>query len=118
MIESLKALDLMFGTTSVIDYQRGHSATINDADSIDYLTKVGTEYLGEEAIVHPEVPAMTAEDFSAYLNKYKGAFIWLGTGYEGNPALHHNKFAIDESVLQTGVTLMSGAIAELLVGEQ
>ena len=118
LIESLKALDLMFGTTSVIDYQRGHSATINDADSIDHLTKVGTEYLGEEAIVLPEVPAMTAEDFSAYLNKYKGAFIWLGTGYEGNPALHHNKFAIDESVLQTGVTLMSGAIAELLVGEQ
>ena len=57
---------------------------------------------------------MCAEDFSYFLEAKKGAFLWLGTGFEGNPALHNASFTIDESILETGITLMSGAVAELL----
>ena len=58
------------------------------------------KYLGKDAVVHPEFPSMAAEDFSAYLHKIKGAFLWLGTGFEGNPALHNAAFTIDESILR------------------
>lgn len=112
--ESLKALDMMFGTTSTLEYRRGHGATINDADAIDYATHIVETYLGKEAVVHPEFPSMAAEDFSAYLNKIKGAFLWLGTGFEGNPALHNAAFTIDESILEPGITMMAGIAAELL----
>ncbi|WP_282004213.1 M20 metallopeptidase family protein [Veillonella denticariosi] len=112
--KSLKALDMMFGTTSTLEYRRGHGATINDADAIDYVTHIVETYLGKDAVVHPEFPSMAAEDFSAYLNKIKGAFLWLGTGFEGNPALHNAAFTIDESILEPGITMMAGIAAELL----
>ena len=57
---------------------------------------------------------MTAEDFSAYLHKIKGAFLWLGTGFEGNPALHNAAFTIDESILEPGITMMAAIAAEFL----
>lgn len=112
--ETLKALDMMFGTTSTLDYKRGHSATINNGEAIDFIEGVAKEYLGPDAIDHPEFPSMAAEDFGYYTQAIKGAFLWLGTGFEGNPALHNASFTIDESVLKTGVTLMAGAVAELL----
>lgn len=116
--ESLKALDLMFGTQSQLDYKRGHSATINNPDAIDFMEGVAKEYLGPEAIDHPLFPSMAAEDFGYYTQAIKGAFLWLGTGFEGNPALHNASFTIDESILKTGVTLMAGGIAELLAPGQ
>ncbi|MDU6788413.1 MAG: M20 family metallopeptidase [Veillonella sp.] len=101
--ESLQALDLMYKTKSTLDYKRGHGATTNDPDAIDYATSIVEKYLGKDAVVHPEHPSMAAEDFSAYLHKIKGAFLWLGTGFEGNPALHNAGFTIDEKILESGI---------------
>lgn len=112
--ETLKGLDAMFGTTSTLDYQRGYGATINHAESIEFMKGVTGKYLGEEYIVEPMNPSMCAEDFSAYLTQLKGAFLWLGTGFEGNPALHNSRFNIDEEILGTGITMMSGAVIEFL----
>ncbi len=112
--ELLKGLDISFGTQSKLDYVRGHGATINTPECIDFLTGVGNSYLGAGHITKPPYPSMCAEDFSAYLEKIPGAFFWLGTGYEGCPALHHAGFHIDESILSTGVTMMAAAAAESL----
>jgi len=112
--ESLQALDVMFKTESTLDYKRGHGATINHPEAIDYATSIVEKYLGKQAVVHPEFPSMAAEDFSAYLSKIKGAFLWLGTGFEGNPALHNACFTIDESILEPGITMMAALAAELL----
>lgn len=112
--ESLQAIDMMFGTTSMLDFRRGHGATTNDGDAIEFATSIVERYIGPDAVVHPEFPSMAAEDFSAYLNKMKGAFLWLGTGFEGNPALHNDAFTIDESILETGITMMAGIAGEFL----
>ena len=116
--ESLQALDLMFKTKSTLDYKRGHGATTNDPDAIDYATSIVEKYLGKDAVVHPEHPSMAAEDFSAYLSKIKGAFLWLGTGFEGNPALHNAGFTIDEKILESGITMMAALAAEYLQPKQ
>ena len=112
--ESLQSLDLMFKTKSTLDYKRGHGATTNDPDAIDYATSIVEKYLGKDSVVHPEHPSMAAEDFSAYLHKIKGAFLWLGTGFEGNPALHNAGFTIDEKILESGITMMAALAAEYL----
>lgn len=112
--ESLQALDMMYKTKSTLDYKRGHGATTNDPDAIDYATSIVEKYLGKDAVVHPEHPSMAAEDFSAYLHKIKGAFLWLGTGFEGNPALHNAGFTIDEKILESGITMMAALAAEYL----
>ena len=112
--ESLQALDLMYKTKSTLDYKRGHGATTNDPDAIDYATSIVEKYLGKDDVVHPEHPSMAAEDFSAYLHKIKGAFLWLGTGFEGNPALHNAGFTIDEKILESGITMMAALAAEYL----
>lgn len=112
--ESLQALDMMFKTKSTLDYKRGHGATTNDPDAIDYATSIVEKYLGKEAVVHPEHPSMAAEDFSVYLQKIKGAFLWLGTGFDGNPALHNAGFTIDETILESGITMMAAIAAEYL----
>ena len=49
-----------------------------------------------------------------YKRQIKGAFLWLGTGYEGNPALHNAYFTIDENILEPGITMMAALAAELL----
>ncbi len=116
--ESLQALDMMFKTKSTLDYKRGHGATTNDPDAIDYATSIVEKYLGKEAVVHPEHPSMAAEDFSAYLQKIKGAFLWLGTGFDGNPALHNAGFTIDETILESGITMMAAIAAEYLQPKQ
>ena len=116
--ESLQALDMMFKTKSTLDYKRGHGATTNDPDAIDYATSIVEKYLGKEAVVHPEHPSMAAEDFSAYLKKIKGAFLWLGTGFDGNPALHNAGFTIDETILESGITMMAAIAAEYLQPKQ
>ena len=54
---------------------------------------------------------MAAEDFSAYLHKIKGAFLWLGTGFEGNPAFIMQAFTIDEKSLEPGITMMAAMAA-------
>ena len=112
--EILKGLDVMFGTKSELNYVRGHSATINTPEKIRFLQKIGKSYLGEDAVVEPQFPSMCAEDFSSYLQKIPGAFMWLGTGKEGTPALHNASFAIDESILPLGVTMEAAAVLEVL----
>ena len=112
--EILKGLDVMFGTKSELNYVRGHSATINTPEKIRYLQEIGKSYLGEAVVVEPQFPSMCAEDFSSYLQKIPGAFMWLGTGKEGTPALHNASFAIDESILPLGVTMEAAAVLEAL----
>ena len=112
--EILKGLDVMFGTKSELNYVRGHSATINTPEKIRFLQKIGKSYLGEDAVVEPQFPSMCAEDFSSYLQKIPGAFMWLGTGKEGTPALHNASFAIDEFILPLGVTMEAAAVLEAL----
>lgn len=112
--EILKGLDMMYGTTSTLNYVRGHSATINTPSCIDFLAEVGKAYIGEEHIVHPEFPSMCAEDFSYYLEKIPGAFMWIGTGEGEKIPLHSANYAPDESILQTAMIMEAGAVLEAL----
>ena len=112
--EILQGLDVMFHTHSELNYVRGHGATINTPEKIAFLQDVGKAYLGSDHICQPEFPSMCAEDFSSYLEKFPGAFMWLGTGDGNTPVLHNASFAINESILPLGVTMEAAAAMEAL----
>ena len=59
---------------------------------------------------------MGAEDFSYYLQKAPGMFLFLGIGNPDKDASfshHHPKFDMDESALITGVEVMVRATLKL-----
>lgn len=105
----LKGLDMMYGTTSELVYERGYDAVVNSPAQAAFIADTVTECFGDDALGRVDEPAMTAEDFSGYLQAYDGGFYWLGTTKPGEPMypLHNSHFAVDEDSLPIGVELMT-----------
>lgn len=78
----------------------GHPALLNDPVLFEEAKKLlSTEY---EFYTY-ERPFMLAEDFSSFLKRAPGLFLYLGTGT--NIPLHSNNYDLDEDVLLTGVEI-------------
>lgn len=95
-----------------LDYQFSYPVTRNDADAAQLALDVAGELLGEENTVELTYPSMGAEDFSFFLERVPGAFIWLGVGDVSG--LHTAKFAFDEEVLPRGSALLAALALESL----
>lgn len=92
---------------AVVDYVKGVIPTVNEATSADRAEKMVARTYGKDKLF--ELPPVTgAEDFSYYLEKVPGVFIFLGAG---NPekgiiqAQHHESFDIDEDAIEIGMVL-------------
>lgn len=108
----LQGLDLMYGTTSTLAYERGYAAVVNTASQAAFVADTVKECFGDSALAAIQEPAMTAEDFSGYLQAYPGAFYWLGATKPGSTVypLHNSHFAVDEQCLPVGVELMTALV--------
>jgi metal-dependent amidase/aminoacylase/carboxypeptidase family protein len=56
-------------------------------------------------------PVMAGEDFSHYLNRVPGCFIFMGCGAcsaDGRGGLHNASFCLDEDCLTWGVAALAG----------
>ncbi|ACO48183.1 M20 family metallopeptidase [Deinococcus deserti] len=107
-----------FGATYEFRYEQGYRATINDPAVTEVLREVVQETVGAQALVEAQ-PTMGGEDFSAYLSRAPGAFIFIGARNEeaGITAPHHHpNFAIDEDALAIGVKVLVGAARRLSAG--
>lgn len=109
----LKANDILFNTKSVLEYERGYPALINDKESVDFVQNTALKY--GLKYQYTNEPSMCGEDYAFYLERHKGAFVWLGTGYNGCAPLHHPKFNPDESIMKTGVLLFCALACEYLL---
>ncbi len=97
-----------------LDYKFSYPVTSNDAGAAKLALGVAGELLGEERVEELVHPSMGAEDFSFFLEKVPGAFIWLGVG--DIPGLHTPKFAFDEEILPRGAALLTALALESLSG--
>jgi hippurate hydrolase len=95
-----------------LDYRFSYPVTRNDADAARLALGVAEELFGEENTVELTYPSMGAEDFSFFLEKVPGAFIWLGVGDVSG--LHTPKFAFDEEILPQGSALLAALALESL----
>ncbi|MCI2039857.1 MAG: amidohydrolase [Clostridium luticellarii] len=87
----------------------------NDPQVTDIVLKAGREIIGDKA--HPINPFMSSEDFSYYLQKIPGCFIFVGVGNREKGIIypqHHPKYDIDEKALCYGMEVMSNAALKLL----
>ncbi|WP_170006467.1 M20 metallopeptidase family protein [Bacillus fonticola] len=91
-----------------IEYIDGYGPTVNDAKWAHVVQDEATKVLGEDGT--PAVaPSLGGEDFSRFLEKYPGAFYWLGTAIPGRDTqrpLHDSKFELDERALPIGAHLL------------
>jgi hippurate hydrolase len=95
-----------------LDYRFSYPVTRNDADAARLTLGVAEELFGGENTVELTHPSMGAEDFSFFLEKVPGAFIWLGVGDVSG--LHTPKFAFDEEILPQGSALLAALALESL----
>src|ERR671921_4237 len=96
-----------------LDYTFSYPVTINDEDAAGRVLSVAEELFGVESILELPNPSMGAEDFSYFLEKVPGAFIWLGVG-EDVTGLHTSRLAFDEEILPRGSALLAALALESL----
>ncbi len=101
-----------------VNIKNGYPVLYNDEAVTERVRGYASEVLGKENVI--AIPKrMTAEDFAYYLQKVPGTFLRLGTqSAEGryNAPLHSAWFDVDESALQTAVTLLSWLSLRELTG--
>lgn len=97
------------------EHEACYMPCVNDTEIAASVVKSCQELLGEEHVIDTEVPAMSSEDFGAFLARVPGAFFWLGAGKEPNaPALHNPRFQLDPEALLTGVRVHVSNAVNLL----
>lgn len=116
MRKLLDAICLQSGATADIVYGRGYPALVNHEKDAALIRKTAVSLFGEDEVVDVKNPAMPAEDFSFYLKEKEGAFVWLGTGKEGETVwpLHNSRFDVDEDVLWRGAVLLAQTAIDYL----
>ena len=96
-----------FGVTASIRWSAGVQVTANHPGERDMAAKAA----GAVTPVRRDVPpAMTGEDFSWFLKKVPGAFVWIGNGpAEDGRELHNPRYDFNDAILPVA----SGFLAEV-----
>jgi amidohydrolase len=98
----------MFGAQAVLEYGDGYPSVINDATEAKRFTHQATAVFGAEN-VHEAPRLMAAEDFSYYLQKLKGCYMFVGAGNIEKGIIyphHHPQFDIDEQAMEQAAILL------------
>ncbi|GLX68377.1 M20 metallopeptidase family protein [Paenibacillus glycanilyticus] len=86
----------------------GYPSVVNDEQEADRFFRVSGELFGDDNTIHSEA-MMVAEDFSYYLEKVPGCFMFVGAGNKEAGivhAHHHPRFDIDERAMVNSARLL------------
>nr|WP_138752935.1 amidohydrolase [Paenibacillus sinopodophylli] len=119
-LESLVAhICQMHGAEYEYHMRIGYPPVVNDDVEADRFFTVGEQLFGEAAVLRSEAITV-AEDFSYYLEKVPGCFMFVGAGNESNGAVyahHHPKFDIDERAMKRAARLLIGMAENYAITE-
>jgi len=101
------------GANYELTYAQGYPPLINDASMARIVRECAEDVVGPQHVIEPE-PTMGGEDMAFYLERSKGCFFFMGTGYDGCPSLHGPQFDFDEDVLPSGVEMFCRIALRLL----
>ncbi|MBE0335921.1 amidohydrolase [Paenibacillus sp. 23TSA30-6] len=96
------------GATCELDYQPGYRPLYNDTKLVEFVREAAVDYFGADVLEQIQ-PTLGAEDFSAYLRKAPGAFIYIGSrngAKESDFPHHHPRFTVDEDAMETGLKML------------
>jgi len=110
--EIAEILPKAYGCEGRVEIARGNMPLINDAACAALVRRNAAELFGAERVTDELKPSMCAEDFSYYLSKIPGAFIFLGATREGEQfyPLHSSRFAPPEEIMEMGAALHAGMV--------
>lgn len=93
----------------------GYPPTINHPEAAALAQAAADDLLGSGA-AGPEAPSYGGEDFSFFLEKTPGAFLFFGTGGApgGNHPLHSPNFTINEEAIPIGLEFWARLIEKIL----
>jgi amidohydrolase len=94
--------------------------TINDDGMTAFVARLAEDMLGEDKVFQMK-PLMGSEDFSYYLQKIPGTFVFLGVENKEKGIIysqHHPKYDIDEDVLPIGTAIHVAVALEYLLKNQ
>lgn len=94
------------GGVAAIDYLRDAPATVNDPVCAGHALAVARGLSG--AVEGDVAPMMVSEDFSEFLNRVSGAFMFVGNG--AGPLLHHPAYAFNDAGLPYGAAWLAGMV--------
>lgn len=102
-----------FGATAEFDYEQGYPPVVNDSDMINFVERIAASVLGKQHIEYI-APVMGGEDFSYFLQKIPGAFVFFGAGDGMEFPHHHPSFDLDEKSLPDAVGFITSVAFEYL----
>lgn len=94
------------GGEATVEYLRDAPATVNDAACAGFALDVARGISG--AVEADVAPMMVSEDFSEFLNRVPGAFMFVGNG--DGPLLHHPAYAFNDAGLPYGAAWLAGMV--------
>lgn len=99
------------GARVKVQYIRGYPVTSNDPGATRTIVGALEREFGTDRLVELAHPVMGAEDFSRYLERVPGSFLFLGTGRPGTPPaeLHNARFAPPDEALAIGAAALAAA---------
>src|SRR6056297_2471780 len=107
----------IYGAVSTLKYIDNYPPTINNNKVVDKIENILIDLGESERVYKVKKPSMGAEDFSYYLQKVPGAFIFLGTYNEEKgitQEIHHPKYKMDEDILSNSSAIYSKIFADFL----
>ena len=107
--------------TAEVKVTKGYPPTVNEGRFVDLVETAVTRNFGQGAFARDAHPRMGSEDFSYILQRYPGAFVFLGAAPKGvNPveaAGNHSPYmAIDEDAMANGAAAHAAVAFEFLNG--
>jgi len=105
MVNLTKGICQAFGAKGKVRFIVGTPPLINDPNESRFVENIVCQEFGQE-VFELINPVMGGEDFSYYLQKKPGAFIFVGMGGEKSQYPHHHpKFDLDEDVFPDAIKL-------------
>ena len=85
-------------------YKPGYPPTINTKDESIFASKVAKNLVGDKNVITDVEPSMGGEDFSYFLNKKPGSYLYIGQKDDNHKAhLHTTKYDFNDNLLPIGV---------------
>jgi amidohydrolase len=105
-----------YGAKAAVRFQKGYPVLINDNLIVEIIRGAAICEPAIEKVVELKESTMGVEDFSYYLEKVPGAFIFLGSGYKGreNEGIHSGGFEVDEKCIAVGIRAEAMSVLKLL----
>ena len=104
LIDTAKGIAQANGGDIEFIYKPGYPPTINSKDESIFASEVAKNLVGDKNVVTDVEPSMGGEDFSYFLNKKPGSYLYIGQKDENHKAhLHTTKYDFNDNLLPIGV---------------